>query len=231
VDQALRARVTEFYTLLKNQEYRKAEAWVAEDTKDYYYAGPKPEIHNFELVDVQFSEHFTHATVTTKVSEPVVVAGFPPSVLTVRVPTMWKIENGAWVVYEDPNKSHSPGALQSKIDIAVAGAIAANLPATPKDMPTDPAFVFGKVRVEKPEVEIEPGASESVEILNGAPGPVTLQPGYPLKGIEGKLDHTDLAGGQKAVLTLTAGKEPVGGSYTLRVVPTGETLIINLKVK
>lgn len=228
VDQALRDRATEFYTLLKNQEYRKAEALVAEDTKDYYYAGPKPEIHNFEIVGIEYSEHFTHATVTTKCTEPVVVAGFPPSVLTLKIPTLWKVENGLWVVYEDPEKIHSPGGLQRKIDVAISGAVAATMPTMPKDLPKDASSLFGKVQLERPEMELKSGESQTVAIYNGAPGPITLELGYPLKGIETKLDRTDLTAGQKAILTMTAGKEPVGGPYSLRVMPTGE--ILNLKV-
>jgi len=42
VDQALRARITEFFQFHVTGEYRKAEALVAEDTKDYFYDHNKP---------------------------------------------------------------------------------------------------------------------------------------------------------------------------------------------
>ena len=46
-----------------------------------------------------------------------------------------------------------------------------------------------------------------------------LDPGYPLKDVEAKLDRTNLAKGTTAVLTLHAGKEAVGGQYFNRRSP------------
>ena len=142
--------------------------------------------------------------------------------LTLKIPTLWKIENGFWVVYEDPEKIHSPGGLQRKIDVAISGAVAATMPGMPQDLPKDASSVFGKVQLERPEIELKSGESQTVSIYNRAPGPITLELGYPLKGIEaswiapispqpkGDSDHD---GGQRAGW----------GPYTLRVMPTGES--------
>jgi len=73
--------------------------------------------------------------------------------------------------------------------------------------------------------------AETVTIVNNAAGPVTLEPGYPLGGIETKLDRTELGRGEKAILTLTAGKGASGGYYYVQVAPTGEPLHINVKVQ
>ena len=73
VDQALRGRVNEFYTMMKNKDYRKAEGWIADDTKDYYYAGPKPDIRSFELLSVEFSD-LAHAKALVRCTMPLVVA-------------------------------------------------------------------------------------------------------------------------------------------------------------
>ena len=238
VDQALRARVIEFYNLLKNHEYRKAENWIAEDTKDYYYAGVKPEIRSFELLGIEYSDRFTHAKATTRCSEPIVMAGFPPTEITLNIPTLWKLENENWYVYEDPTKISNPSGLQTKIQTAVEGAASsvgaagAVAPAAmPKEIPKDPAFAMGKIRVDKPEIKLAPGTAEPIAITNGSDGPVTLEMGYPLKGIEAKLDRNELAKGETAILTLAAGPEPVGGTYYLRVMPTAEALHIQVQVK
>jgi hypothetical protein len=232
VDQALRARVNEFYILMQNHEYRKGEAMIAEDTKDYYYAGSKPEIHQFEVLSIEYSGHFTHAKVTTRCSQPLVVAGFPPGEISLKIPTLWKIDNGNWYLYEDPEKIHNPSGLQTKIQSAVneAAAKTAQL-SMPKEIPQDPSFVLGKVQVDKAQVELAPGTATPITISNGSAGLITLELGYPLKGIEAKLDRTDVAGGEKAVLTLTAGKEPSPGTFYLRVVQTGEAIRILVQVK
>ena len=232
----MRTRVNEFYTMMVNGQYRKAEGWIAEDTKDYYYGGSKPEIRKFEVLSIEFSDHFTHTKAITRCTEPVVVAGFPPGDMTVNIPSLWKLENGNWFLYEDPDKIRNPGGLRTKVQAVVdeaAAHAAANppLPAMPKEMPKDPSFVLGKVQIDKPQVRLAAGASETVAITNGASGFITLELGYPLPGIEAKLDRTDVGKGEKAILTFTAGKQPSGGTYYLRVMPTGEAIRIQVDVK
>lgn len=233
LEQTVTARVNEFYNLLMKQQYRKAEDYIAEDTKDYYYAGSKPEVKKFQVQSVEFSDNSTHAKVMVRCTEPVVVAGFPPGEMTVNIPTLWKLENGNWYLYEDPDKIKNPSGLQTKIQHSVEAAAAGNPAplAMPKELPKDPAFALGKISLDKPEVKLSAGATEKVTVANGSEGPIRLEYGYPLKGIEAKLDHTTLSRGEKAVLTLKAGKQPTAGVYYLRVVPTGEALEIKVKVQ
>jgi hypothetical protein len=232
VEQAVRARVNQFYTMMMNQDYRKAEALVAEDTKDYYYAGSKPVIHKFEVLHIEFSENFTHAKAITRVSEPIVMAGFPPTEIAINMPTLWKLENGNWCVYEDPEKITNPTGLATKVQKIVDGAAAQlKMPQMPKDQPTDTSMALGKVQIDKQEVTLTTGVAETITIVNNAPGPVRLEPGYPLGGIEAKLDRTDLSKGEKAILTLTASKDARGGFYYLRLAPTEEALRILVKVQ
>jgi hypothetical protein len=237
LEQAVLARANELYALLVKQQYRQAEAYIAEDTKDYYYAGAKPEIRKYEVQRVEFSDHFTRAKVFTRCTEPVVVAGFPPGDMNVTIPTLWKLENGNWYLYEDPNKVRNPGGVATQLPPlpARAGAPATPtmpaMPAMPKDLPKDAGFVLGKVQVDKREVKISAGGTEKVTIANGSAGTISLECGYPLGGIQAKLDRTEVNRGEKAVLTLTAGKEPAGGAYYVRIMPTGEALVINVVVQ
>ena len=235
LEQIVKARVDEFYTRMLKRQYRQAEALIAEDTKDYYYAGAKPEIHKYELISIEFSDHLTHAKALTKVTEPVTMAGFPPSEMTVTIPSLWRVEGGTWFLYEDPDKISNPSGLRTKIQDAVDSAAAATgagaPPGMPKEMPKDPSFALGKVLVDKTDVRLTAGATETIVIANGSQGPFTLEPGAPLPGIEAKLDRTELARGEKAILTLTAGKEPKAGVYYLRVMPTGEPIRINVQVQ
>jgi len=231
LERTVLTRVNEFYTLLTKQQYRQAEAYISEDTKDYYYAGSKPDIRDFEVLKAEFSESFTHAKVFTRCTEPVVVAGFPPGNMTVTVPTLWRLENGNWYLYEDPNRIRNPSGLrstiQSSIDAAAAKPAASPVP---QDLPKDSGFALGRVLVDKQEIKLSAGAVEKVTIANGASGPIRLEYGYPLSGIEATLDRSQLGRGEKAILTLTAGKEPVGGLYYLRIMPTGEAIRIRVQV-
>jgi hypothetical protein len=234
LEETVRTRASELFTLFQKQQYRKAEEWIAEETKDYYYGGSKPEIRKFEILFVEFSENFTRAKVMIRCTEPVVVAGFPPGDMTVNIPTLWKLENGNWFYYEDQERIKNPSGLRTKIQTAIdaASSTAAVVPdAALKALPKDPAFVLGKLYVDRSAITLAPGKSETITIGNGSVGPVSLELGYPLKDIAAKLDRTDLQQGDKAILTLTAGKEPGGGTYYLRVMPTGESISVQVQVK
>ena len=63
VDQALRARVTEFFQAHVDGAFRKAFEIVAEDTKDYYFATEKVRFKSFKIVDIKYSDNFTKAVV------------------------------------------------------------------------------------------------------------------------------------------------------------------------
>jgi hypothetical protein len=233
VDQAVRARVNEFYTLLKDQQYRKGESFVSDDTKDYYYEGSKPVVHAFEIIDVQYSNNFTHAKVTTKCTTPLVVPGFPQSEVSLKIPTLWRLENGNWYLYEDSTKMFNLDGLQKKVEAAIAAAPVpgAAVSGMPKEIPQTPAFAMGKMQVDKTDIELTAGAEAQIQISNGSAGRMELELGYPLPGIEAKLDRTAVDHGEKAVLTLKAGKQATGGIFFVRVMPTEEVIKVRVQVK
>jgi hypothetical protein len=234
LERTVLARVSDFYGMMLKGQYRQAEALIAEDTKDYYYSGAKPEIRKYEVMGVEFSDHFTRAKALTKCTEPVVVAGFPPGEMNVTIPSLWKLENGNWYLYEDPDKISNPSGLRTKIQSAIDGVQPANPSAAPaglpRDIPTDPNFALGKLTMDRSEVRLTPGRVEKIMISNNSSGPVSLEYGYPLPGVEAKLDRTELGKGEKAFITITAGKQPTGGFYYLRAMPTGEALRITVTI-
>src|SRR5271155_3842655 len=66
IDQALRARVTEFFNdhVEGPAGFRKAMDLVAEDTKDYYFSAQKIQFKSFKIDSIKYSDHFTTAIVT-----------------------------------------------------------------------------------------------------------------------------------------------------------------------
>lgn len=102
VDQALRARVNEFFGYHVSGEFRKAIDLVAEDTKDYYFAVQKNLFISFKIVDVKYNDDFTRATVRVDGTRKVRIRPeFPETTVVQPMPTTWKIENGKWVWYVD----------------------------------------------------------------------------------------------------------------------------------
>src|SRR5262245_19462395 len=64
VDAALRARIDEFYGYHVIQQFRLAEALVAEDTKDFFYSHNKPLYLSFQISRIEYSKDFTKAKAT-----------------------------------------------------------------------------------------------------------------------------------------------------------------------
>ena len=97
--------------------------------------------------------------------------------MTVNIPTLWKLENGNWYFYEDPDKISNPSGLRTKIQAAVDGAVAGNTPppdAVLKDLPKDPSFALGRLKVDRPSIIISAGTVQEITIANGLDGPISL---------------------------------------------------------
>ena len=102
VDQALRARITGFYQAHVDRKLiRKADQYVAEDTKDFFFEANKPTYLEFEIDKIIYSENFTRAKAIVKAKMTVPMPGFGDHPMVLPVPGDWKIENGEWCWYVD----------------------------------------------------------------------------------------------------------------------------------
>jgi hypothetical protein len=120
VDKALRARVSEFLNYHVTGEFRKAEALVADDSKDVFYDRAKPRYISCKgIANIRYSDHFSKAYVTAMCVMPVLIqptdneqqADGQPQVPigppTVPLPSTWKLENGKWCWYLDKEMDRS----------------------------------------------------------------------------------------------------------------------------
>ena len=87
VDQALRARITEFFDLHVKGDFRHAESLVAEDTKDFFYNGNKPRYLSFEIVKIKYNDDFTQAQVTVMAEQYIRFPGFGGNPMKVPTPS------------------------------------------------------------------------------------------------------------------------------------------------
>jgi hypothetical protein len=114
VDRALRARITEFLNYHVTGEFRKAEALVAEDTKDLFYNRNKQRYMSCKgISSIRYSDKFTKAYAVVQCTVPMIMQAsdneeqkdVPPELMgppTVPIPSTWKLENGKWCWYVDP---------------------------------------------------------------------------------------------------------------------------------
>lgn len=116
VDRALRARVTEFLDYHIRGEFRKAEALVADDTKEIFYNRDKPRYMGCKgIAEIRYSANFTKAYVIALCTVPMMIqpgngeieADGQPQVPmgppTAPIPMTWRVDNGKWVWYLDPD--------------------------------------------------------------------------------------------------------------------------------
>jgi hypothetical protein len=225
VDAALRARLQEFFDLHVKGEFRKAEAVVAEDTKDFFYTHNKPKYLNCEFSRVDYSENFTKANAVMICEQYVMMPGFTDRPMKVPTPSTWKVENGKWVWYVDQDALlNTPWGRMKPGPFPEKGG-----PPPPPSMasiPTTADFLFQQIRVDKAEVILKPGESAEVTITNRAPGLMSVSVPAPLPGIEAKLDKSTLPAGGKATLTLRAAKGAKSGILNLQVEITMQVIPI-----
>ena len=227
VDQALRERITGFYQLQVKGDFRHAEAFVAEDTQDFYYTHNKTQYLSFEIARIDYSENFTRAKAVIMVEQWIMLPGFTDKPIKAPIPSTWKVVDGKWYWYIDPESLRN-----SPFGKMTAGKPAGNAgpPGLPA-IPISPDFLFTQVKLDKQSVTLKQGEPEQVTIMNGAPGVMDISLSGMLPGVEGKLDRTSLKAGEKAVLTLRAGSNAKPGVINIVVELTKQLLPLQVNVK
>ena len=206
-EKTLRTRVTEFYQLHVDGNFRKAEPYIAEDTKDYYYSVGKLRFQSFTVGKITVASDAQKAVVEV-VGKTERLVGGQPVVVDMPMQTNWKIENGQWVWTFDPKsvcatpmcgatpsvdpkariappKDVSQAALQARAQEIIRQQEPSKL-----DRNTV-TFTIGKAATE--QVTFTSGSIS--EVMVGLQGPV-------VKGFSWQFDHMMVKGHDKAVLTL-----------------------------
>ena len=225
VDEALRARINQFFQFMVDAKYRQAESLVAEDSKDFYYNGQKPKYLSFDLKNVEYSDDFTRAKATSLCETIVTMAGFAGQPIKLNAITSWKLVDGQWFWYIDPATVHrtpfgnmTPGT----------GSQPPGLPAT---LPTDAAFAMGKVKPDKQALDLQAGESGSVTLTNSATGPMSIMLTGRISGVDVKLDKVNLNPGDKTVVSVITHPGAQSGTLSIQVEQTNEVIPIRINVR
>ncbi len=213
VDQELRARVSGFYQNFLEDSFspRKAEAFVAEDTKDYFYNALKQKYKSFEILKITYSDHFTKAVVVVSSKMETMMAG---QTIVVDFPkdTRWKIENGKWCwTYNPadfpltPMSTANPPPAPEGAEPKTAGVIPKNSsPAATREAGMA-VLKQESMGVDKSNVIFNVGQPSSAQVVftNGAQGEIEIALDGPVvRGLKTKLDKKLVPANGTAVLTL-----------------------------
>jgi len=210
VDQALRARVTEFFQDFVDSKYAKAFDLVAEQTRDEYFASSKANLKDFKIDEIIYSRDFTRATVNLTVKHLWRVQS-QEAIAVVPMSTTWKIENDKWVWYHEvqPGTFVTPmGPSDVEMVMRKPDGTISGLPKeiTPEAVSAAAQKILQQSSVDKSQVTLpsDKPSSEHVIFHNGAQGSVGLElTGVPkIPGFSAKLDKAGLNFGEDAVLQI-----------------------------
>jgi hypothetical protein len=226
VDLALRTRITEFFNYHVKQQFRAAEALVAEDTKEFFYTHNKPQYLSFEIRRIEYSDNFTRAKATVVCEQYVMMPGFGDKPVQFPIPSRWKLVDGKWFWYVDQEETRESPFGKMTAGPGQPGRL------TPLPSPADSIQgVLGKVKADKPTLALRPGEEAQVKLTNSAPGFMSIKVDEVTGGLQATLDKAQLNRDETAVLTVRAGKDAKSGTVSVLVDPTRELVNIQVTVK
>jgi len=159
IEDALRTRVQAFYQAHVDGKFRRADDYVAEDSKDAFFAAEKARYKSCDVISVKFEENFTKATVLTACKTEMFFHGekFPA---TLPLGSRWKVENGDWFwYYVVSNHMDSPfGSMNAGPESEHGHA------PIPPDMNKIAQQILSKVTMDRKEVTIEQDQSSQQEV-------------------------------------------------------------------
>lgn len=232
-DEALRARIRDFYQLHVDGKFRQAEALVAEESKDAYYQAPKTQYLKFEIKNITWSENFTRAKAVVACTGLVVALGFADKPRELPITSTWKLENGNWYWYLDPDTVITTPFGKSRSKPPAPGDVAAVSSTSKISIPTPDQmkFIFTQLKADKEMVTLKAGQSAEVTLTNTAAGPMSIALQGAIVGVDVKLDRLDLKAGEKAVLSMRAKDGAQSGTLSIQVEQTNQIIPIRVNIE
>jgi hypothetical protein len=230
VEEALRDRISKFYQAHVDRKYRLADQYVAEESKDFFFAAHKPACLSFKIDRIIYSENYTKAKAVILCKQRVMMPGFPTAPMDVPMPDTWRVEKGEWFWYLDQSQGvPTPmGYSKANRDDGKSEGAAPPSPATIENM-------LKGVQAERNVVEFKASeaATTEVAISNSLPGSVTLKiDANKTPGLTAELDHAELkGGGQKSTLTLRFAPKPGQGRSSSTLMITVQPLGIVVPIR
>jgi hypothetical protein len=202
VEEALRERVTSFFTLQSEGKFRQAESLVCEDSKDAYYDSFKSKWTSVSIKSITWEDSFQTGKVLMSLgTEMKTLGGTIPA--NFPMTAIWKAQNNNWCYYLPPvdnTRMESPFGTMTPGPAAKGGDLAVNRKAPPTSSDVGRMVGFTKL-----ELRVKAGeeSTDSLEVLNGLPGSLRLEvhaPEFP--GLKWTLSKTEIKERERAVLTV-----------------------------
>lgn len=248
VDQALRVRVAKFYQAFVDGKFRLADALVAEDAKDVFFAAEKKRYKACGVGNIAYSDNFTKAKAVVSCDTDYFMMGRQ---MPIKLPitSQWKLVDGEWFWYVTPPSEQETydtpfGPMKRPPEQRTGDPAAAPPPVR------DPAAVIAQVthgiHVDRTSLDFNSSKSSQQEVVvkNGMPGDITLIASTGIAGVSVQPGKTKIHAGEDLKLViafkaddpaitcpecLTHPQDRLAGDVTLRVEPTGQEIPIHIK--
>ena len=196
VDIALRDRVTKFFQAHADGKFRLADAYVAEDSKDHFFAKPKTRYLKVWGHKVKFSDDFKKAEVATTVDMEMKVARIGTVAIRPNIPSFWRVEKGQWVwYYVKQMETPTPWGISKRTAENEAPSLHAKAVSVGE--------VLGAVGLSKDRVTLlgYKESTDSLKVTNNLPGEVRISiEGIGAPNLTVKMDKTLLKAGESATV-------------------------------
>jgi hypothetical protein len=94
IDDALKTRVSSFYQHFQRGEFRQAEAFLDDESRDLFYNSKKNRILDFKIQGVDYSDDFRTANVLVVCKTVIAMLGSEP--LNMPLNSDWRFKEGEW---------------------------------------------------------------------------------------------------------------------------------------
>jgi hypothetical protein len=175
VDDALRARIKQFYDLHVAAKFRQAEQLIAEDSKDDFYVLSKPELKGFKIGAIEYSDQFTKAKVVIVGSMPVLLPMAGGKIMDMPFASFWKIENGKWCWYYNKEAAHHTpfGDIKDTSASSKPGDAPSSLPAPPN---VSIAALQSALKIDQTRIQLVPGKPQTIHVRLPSADSIVLFP-------------------------------------------------------
>jgi hypothetical protein len=200
VDQALRARVTQFYSANISGKWRDAFQVVADDMQNEYLAASKDTYDHCDTIKITYADNFTKATVRENChGEYRWHNTHIPA--TIPLTSTWKVVDGQWYwYYLKPTEVMTPWGLSTipPDDPKAPGSSVVNtkIETVLKDPASMAKEILGQIKVDKKEIHLlgYETSRDELRISNNMPGTISVQINCaPLPGFRIKQASVDIA--------------------------------------
>jgi len=235
IDEALRARIRQFYQYHVEGKFRAADALVAEDSKDAFFNADKPRCSAFDITRINYADNFTRAQALVVCDTEVFMMMVGKMPVKMPLMSLWKRIGGEWFWYVESRVGED---IDSPFGVHKAGA-GADAPSSGARVPAQMVSIeqiHSMVKADRQEVRFDAASAgeEQVKVSNAMPGGVTLSvEASTAPGMSLEFDRTNLGMNESAVLTIryqpTGERTPDVINANIVVMPTNQVIPLAIR--